>query len=230
MIQKKLKTAKDLSSFKGGKMDYQLSPSKLNLLEDCPRCFWLATVKKIRRPSGPMAGIVIKMDSIIKHYFNKYREQGQLPPIIIGKIQGKLPEDMPKTLKHDEGDGIILMGRPDDYFELKDGNIVAFDHKTKSKAPEGTHPAYQLQLDVYSYLLKAKGYKTTNKAYLAYYYPDDCDLHNGMCMNCAIIEVKTNPNRAKKLVEKAREILEGDIPKHGENCEFCKWVDENIKI
>jgi hypothetical protein len=207
MIQKKLKTAKDLSSFKGGKMDYQLSPSKLNLLEDCPRCFWLATVKKIRRPSGPMAGIVIKMDSIIKHYFNKYREQGQLPPIIIGKIQGKLPEDMPKTLKHDEGDGIILMGRPDDYFELKDGNIVAFDHKTKSKAPEGTHPAYQLQLDVYSYLLKAKGYKTTNNAYLAYYYPDDCDLHNGMCMNCAIIEVKTNPNRAKKLVEKARYAL-----------------------
>ena len=28
------------------------------------------------------------MDSIIKHYFNKYRGLGQLPPIIEGKIEG----------------------------------------------------------------------------------------------------------------------------------------------
>jgi hypothetical protein len=177
-----------------------------------------------------MAGIVMKMDSIIKHYFNKYRELGQLPPIIVGKIHGKLPNDMPKTLKHDEGNGIVLMGRPDEYFELEDGNIVAFDHKTKSKAPDGTHPAYQLQLDVYSYLLKVNGYNTTNKAYLAYYYPDDCDIHNGMCMDCSVIEVKTNPERAKKLVNKAKTILDGELPEHGKNCEFCKWIDECSEI
>jgi len=187
-------------------------------------------VKKIDRPSGPMASIAVKMDSIIKHYFNKYRECGELPPIIVGKINGKLPKNMPKTLKHDEGNGIILVGRPDEYFELEDGSIVAFDHKTKSKAPDGTHPAYQLQLDVYSYLLKVNGHKTTNKAFLAYYHPDDCDIHNGMCMNCSIVEVKTNPNRVKKLVEKAYKILNGKIPKCSDNCEFCKWVDENLNI
>ena len=211
-------------------MEYQLSPSKLNLLEDCPRCFWLSVVKKIDRPSGPMPSIAIKMDSIIKHYFNKYRELGQLPPIIVGKIKGKLPADMPKTLKHDEGNGIVLIGRPDEYFELEDGSIVAFDHKTKSKAPEGTHPAYQLQLDVYSYLLKVNGYKTTNKAFLAYYHPDDCDIHNGMCMHCSVVEVKTNPGRVTEIVKKAQKILNGEIPKCSDNCEFCKWVDENIKI
>ena len=211
-------------------MEYQLSPSKLNLLEDCPRCFWLSVVKKIDRPSGPMPSIAIKMDSIIKHYFNKYRELGQLPPIIVGKIKGKLPADMPKTLKHGEGNGIVLIGRPDEYFELEDGSIVAFDHKTKSKAPEGTHPAYQLQLDVYSYLLKVNGYKTTNKAFLAYYHPDDCDIHNGMCMHCSVVEVKTNPGRVTEIVKKAQKILNGEIPKCSDNCEFCKWVDENIKI
>ena len=208
-------------------MEYQLSPSKLNLLEDCPRCFWLAVVKKIDRPSGPMASIAIKMDSIIKHYFNKYRELGQLPPIIDGKIKGKLPNNMPKTLKHNEGNGIVLMGRPDEYFELEDGSIVAFDHKTKSKAPDGTHPAYQLQLDVYSYLLKVNGYKTTNKAFLAYYHPDDCDIHNGMCMHCSVVEVKTSPDRVTGIVKKTQKILNGEIPKCSDNCEFCKWVDKN---
>lgn len=101
-------------------MEYQLSASRLNLLEDCPRCFWLSLVKKIKRPQGPIPSIPIKMDSIIKHYFNKYRELGQLPPIIEGKVKGRLAMDMPKTLKHDEGDGITLMGRPDDYLELED--------------------------------------------------------------------------------------------------------------
>ena len=137
-------------------MTYKLSPSKLNLMEDCPRCFWLAVVKKVDRPSGPMASIVIKMDSIIKHYFDKYREKGELPPIVIGKVRGKLPNNMPKTLYYNEIEGITLMGRPDEYLELEEGYIVPFDHKTKSKAPENTHNAYQLQMDVYSFLLKVE--------------------------------------------------------------------------
>ena len=123
-------------------MEIKLSPSRLNLLEDCPRCFWLSLVKKIKRPTGPIPSIPIKMDSIIKHYFNRYREQGILPPIIAGQITGRLPEDIPKTLKYEEENGVLLWGRPDDYFELEDGNIVAFDHKTKSKPPEKIHKAY----------------------------------------------------------------------------------------
>ena len=131
-------------------MPYSLSPSTLNLLEECPRCFWLAVVKKTKRPSGPMASIVIKIDSILKNYFDSYREKDQLPPIIKEKVKAKLAKNMPKTLYHKENDEITVMGRPDDYLELHDGNIVAFDHKTKSKAPDKTHPAHQLQLDVYS--------------------------------------------------------------------------------
>ena len=63
-------------------MSYKVSPSILNLLEECPRCFWFTLVKKINRPSGPMSSIPIKMDSIIKHYFNRYRESGELPPVL----------------------------------------------------------------------------------------------------------------------------------------------------
>ena len=204
-------------------MEYKLSPSNLNLLEDCPRCFWLHMVKKIKRPSGPMSSIPIKMDSIIKHYFDRYREQGKLPPIIQDQINGRLAVNMPKTLKHEEDNGLILQGLPDDYLELKDGSIVAFDHKTKSKAPENVHSAYQLQLNVYSYLLKAMGYRTTNKAFLVYYYPDECDLHNGMPFNCTVIEVKTNQSRVDKMINYAYEILNGKMPDSNKSCEYCNW-------
>ena len=91
---------------------------------------------------------------------------------------------MPKTLKYGLNNDIILWGRPDDYLEIDNGCIVGLDHKTKSKEPVTVHSAYQLQLDVYSYLLKAMGFKTTDKAYLAFYYPDECELHNGMPFNC----------------------------------------------
>lgn len=204
-------------------MEYKLSPSNLNLFEDCPRCFWLRMVKKIKRPSGPMSSIPIKMDSIIKHYFDRYRELNQLPPMIDGKIPGHLAVDMPKTLKHQLDNGITLWGRPDDYLELNDGSILALDHKTKSKAPEDVHSSYQLQLDVYSFLLKNLGYKTIDKAFLIYYCPDECDLHDGMPFNCTVIEVKTNPARTRRLVEKAFTILNSEIPESHENCEYCKW-------
>lgn len=32
----------------------RLSPSKLNLYRECPRCFWLDKVKKIERPRGDL--------------------------------------------------------------------------------------------------------------------------------------------------------------------------------
>jgi len=183
-------------------------------------------VKKIYRPYGPMSSIPIKMDSIIKHYFNKYRDLGQLPPIIEGKVTGWLAVGMPKTLKYELNNGITVWGRPDEYLKLDDSCIVVFDHKTKSKAPENVHRSYQLQMDVYSYLLKAMGYETTNKAYLAFYYPDECDLHNGMPFFCKVIEIETNPSRAEKLVDKAFTILNDELPESNENCEYCKWKQE----
>lgn len=208
---------------------YKLSPTKLNLMEECPRCFYLNVIKGVNRPSGLMAGIVMRMDSIIKHYFEKYREMNRLPPIIEGKVNGSLPKEMPKSLKYQFKNILIIGGNPDEYLELETGEIVPFDHKTKSKSPEEAHPANILQMHIYSYLLKMNGYKTTNKAYLAYYYPEDCELHDGMDMKCTIIEVKTSFEKAEELLNKASEILESnEIPRASKYCEFCRFREINI--
>ena len=74
------------------------------------------------------------------------------------------------------------------------------------------------------------GYDTTNKAYLAFYYPDACELHEGMPFNCTIIEVKTNLSRVDKLVRKAYDTLNGEMPDSREKCEYCKWNQEIIKF
>ncbi len=199
-----------------------LSPSKLNLMQDCPRCFWIFINKDVKRPGGPMAGVLTKMDSVIKHYFEKYRESGTLPPIIRGKVDGKLARGMPKTLSYTEGD-FVISGVPDEYIDI-DGVIVPLDHKvSKGKSAEETHKAYVLQLDFYCFLLKANGYKTRNEGYLAYYYPDDCDVHDGIDVCCDVVKIKTDPDRAKKVLDRAVKLLNGKIPDPSPDCDFCKY-------
>ena len=204
-------------------MSYELSATKLNLLKDCPRCFWLLMNKNFKRPSGLRSSVPVKMDSIIKRYFNSYRGN-ILPPILNGQINGRLAVGIPLTLRYDTGNGIILWGRPDDYLELNDLNIAVLDHKTASQAPKAVHPSYQLQMDVYSYLLKKNGYKTSNKAYLIYFTPDHCILHNGMKINCSVIEVTTDINHVENLISIAQKNLNGPIPDSSEKCEYCGWV------
>ncbi|MBR9706823.1 MAG: PD-(D/E)XK nuclease family protein [Candidatus Diapherotrites archaeon] len=205
-------------------MTYKLSPSTLNLLRECPRCFYLHVKLKVKRPRGPFASIVSKMDSITKKYFDEYRSKGILPPIIKGKVKGKLAVGMPKTLKYeDKRTGIILRGLPDEYLQLKDNSIIPLDHKTKSKPPEKPHPAYKVQLNAYSYLLLKNDYKTKNEAYLVYYYPEVGELHLGMPLKVKVLKVKTQPMTIPRMLTKAKKILNGRLPKKTKTCEFCQW-------
>ncbi|MEM4245182.1 MAG: PD-(D/E)XK nuclease family protein [Candidatus Nanoarchaeia archaeon] len=200
----------------------ELSPSKLNLMEDCPRCFWLLVNKNVKRPGGPMAGVLTKMDSVIKHYFEKYRDSGTLPPIIRGKVDAKLARGIPKTLYY-EGEDVKVEGKPDEYLDF-DGFIVPFDHKvSKGKSAEDTHKAYVLQLDFYTFLLKVNNFKTKNEAYLAYYYPCDCDVHDGVDITCDVVKIKTDPDRARRVLEKAVRLLNGRMPAPSPECDFCKY-------
>jgi len=62
------------------KMEFRLSPSALNLMKECPRCFWLAQHKVWKRPAGIFPSLPSGMDKILKIHFDKFRDKGQLPP------------------------------------------------------------------------------------------------------------------------------------------------------
>jgi CRISPR/Cas system-associated exonuclease Cas4 (RecB family) len=206
-------------------MNVKLSASKLNLLRECPRCFWLAMVKDIMRPCRIMPSLPIKVDSIIKEYYNKHRKQNELPPILNGQINGRLAVNMPKTLYHTEENGITLCGRPDDFIVLNNGTIAALDNKSKSRPPDNIHDAYRLQLNIYNYLLVKNGYNAADKGFLVYYSPDTSDLLTGMVLRCTIKEVTADPMHVISMIHQAEDILkEPTPPRFAEQCEFCKWI------
>ena len=63
-------------------MVLKLSPSSLNLMAECPRCFWLNKHKVWTRPSTPFPQLPNGMDRVLKSHFDKFRDKGELPPEI----------------------------------------------------------------------------------------------------------------------------------------------------
>jgi hypothetical protein len=53
------------------KKPFKLSPSKLNLFQECKRCFWLEKHKVWKRPQGIFPSLPSEMDKILKIHFHK---------------------------------------------------------------------------------------------------------------------------------------------------------------
>jgi hypothetical protein len=210
---------------KNNKSKPVLSPSSLNIFTNCPRCFWLQVNCDIRRPRGAFPSIASGLDRVIKEYFDSYREKGILPPLLEDKLKGKLiPHLPPKLYFNDYPQNASLMGMLDECLILPGDIYAALDYKTRGSMPGDVHPAYQLQMDVYTLLLEKNGYKTDNIAYLFYFVPDKGKLHEGIPFNVKLMEVKTSCERALDIFHKALKLLKGQMPNSSPNCEYCNWA------
>jgi len=206
----------------------KLSQSTLNLFLECPRCFWLSVVKNIKRPRGPFPSLPSGIDLILKDYFNLYREKGEIPKLLRGKIPGKIITSLPASFSlYEEKIGALLYGRLDECLEIEDNVFAPLDHKTRGfKTKEDSHTFYQTELDVYTLLLEANHYSTKRTGFLVFYVPQKSSrLHEGFPFEVEVKEVPTNPEKAKEDFYKAVEVLRRvDPPKSSERCEYCKWA------
>lgn len=213
---------------------HKLSPtSGLNLYQNCPRCFWLAYNKKIKRPDGIFPSLPGGIDRVLKKYFDKYR--GELPPEIKGKVDGQLMPDLELMNKwrnwrtgleyHDKAQDAVLFGALDDC--LIDGDYyIPLDYKTRGSAPKegASEKYYQTQLDTYNLMLNANGYKTKDYAYLLYYFPEKVETDKLIKFDIELVKIETDLRRIKKLFSDAVAVLKGPVPETSKECEYCKWL------
>ena len=212
-----------------------LSPNTLNLYTQCKRCFYLTVKYKIKRPRGPVSTLPSSIDYLIKDYFEYYRRINKLPPFLENIISGKLITHLDKTLYYRftlRDKKVVIAGKLDECIVLEDGKYVPLDHKTRGKSPtmEQVHPSYQLQMEIYSLLLKENNYPTKDIAYLIYYFPELVSDYTAKEMSGIInfgfkvIELKLDILRAKRIINEAVECLEKDeIPESSPDCEYCRW-------
>jgi len=216
-----------------------LSPSALNLFNNCSRCFWLEKVKNIKRPRGIFPSLPGGMDRVIKNYFDTFRAKGALPPELrIDAFKGiSLYDDQARLEEwrawrtglqyRDPENGVVLSGMLDDLL-VSDGFYIPFDYKTKGSPTneEDATKYYQTQLDCYALMLEGNGLKTAGYGFLLYYSPKTVGENGQVNFEIQPIKIGTDPERAKVLARQAIAILSGPAPKAAEDCEYCNWLEK----
>ena len=206
-----------------------LSPTGIENSKRCQRCFWLRYNKKLYQPEGIVSRLANRFDIILKRYFDLYRPQGELPPMLEGKVDGKLLRPFQETYfyHHDENYG--YMGKLDETLISDQGKYTPLDFKTSSSDPNTKPliPAYQAQMNSYAFLLEKNDRPTSGFGHLLFFFPDEAkDLHNRFPMQITLKTLKTNPQSAYKEFLAGIEILNGKIPQPSTDCPFCNWRTE----
>lgn len=223
----------------------KLSPSTLNLFNDCPACFWLDKIKKIKRPRGIFPSLPGGMDRVIKKYFDECRAEEYLPIALSGEVTANLFPNQPTLNKwrnwrasslfyEDQELQVKLSGALDDCLLTEDGCHIPLDYKTrgsrmKESPVEYSKKYYQTQLDCYTLMLEASGFKTNGIAYLVYYWPAEAMADGIFQFHVESVLIETNIESAKEIIKKAVELLNepvlpGWAKTKATSCEYCNLV------
>lgn len=216
----------------------KLSPTSLNLFLECPLCFWLEKKKGIRRPPPYPYALNAAVDYLLKREFDVYRAKGEPHPLISShNIPAKLFSDQ-KLLNewrnnfkgiryYDEQLDATLFGAVDDVLEFEGGKLAPLDYKSTGSREPRIYERFQLQMDVYSYLMEKNNFPTAGKGYFAFYIVDKEDgFGNRLPFKKELKEVITNPSRVPELFNKAVLLLRADeAPVHNQDCLFGNWFN-----
>lgn len=220
----------------------RLSPSALNLLNDCARCFWLDKVGKVPRPRGIFPSLPGGMDRVIKVHFDEYRREAAVPPALANLLPHA--ELIPSSYMNKwrnwrsglsfkiEGTGHIFGGALDDGLWIPNpdrdtGKFAVVDYKTRGSEPKEPWEEYMakyygLQMSCYRLMLEKNGHPTVEEAYIVAYYPELMRRSGIFEFREKVVVLKTDINAAEEMIKKAVNVLDEKVPpKKGDDCEYC---------
>jgi len=216
-----------------------LSPSSLNLYFECPACFWLDKKMGIKRPQPYPYALNNAVDILLKEEFDKYRKKRELHPLLVAnnipaklfKNQKLLNEwrDNFKGLRYYDAElGATLFGAVDDILEFSDGKLGVLDYKSTGSAVPTVYDRFQLQLDIYTFLLEKLGYKTIGKGFLAFYIVDKGNGFNDrLPFRKEIHTIDTDSSYVMGVFKDAVGLLRVNVPPvHNHDCEYGRWLKE----
>ncbi|MCS7236376.1 MAG: PD-(D/E)XK nuclease family protein [Armatimonadota bacterium] len=153
-------------------MEHLESPIKLSVtwLADlaecvCDRCYWIAYHLPPPLPSQ-IPSVVRDIDRQTRRAVTaSLQRHGRLPDWhpVVGDVKSVVPDARLRPRQFqllDEGNGVLLRGRPDVVFELADGSYHIVDYKATRPPHSGPPPKrYRIQLNAYALVAEAVGLK-----------------------------------------------------------------------
>ena len=215
----------------------QLSPHSLNLFFDCPACFWLEKRQGIKRPEPYPFDLNTAVDLLLKEEFDEYRRKNRPHPLLVSrKVPAKLFSNQ-KLLDewrnnqmglhyYDEDLDATLFGAVDDILEFKDGKLAPLDYKSTGVPVPKVYDRFQVQMDVYTYLLEKKGYQTPRKGYLAFYVVEKKNgFKDKLPFKKELHVIETDPSDVHDIFRDAVKHLRSDtMPPHSRDCQYGQWL------
>jgi len=217
----------------------QLSPNSINLYLECPACFWFEKKMRIKRPPPYPYALNSAVDLLLKEEFDSYRKKGEVHPLIsANNIPAKLfsnqvlldqwRSNLEGIRYYDSELGATLFGAVDDILEFKDGKLAPLDYKSTGSSAANIYDRFQIQMDIYTFLLEKNGHQTTKKGYLAFYLVDKKNGFNDrLPFRKELVEIDTNPSDIPQLFKEAVSVLRRVVPPpHSPDCKFGQWLKD----
>ena len=212
---------------------YRFAPSQLNLMHDCPKCFWRDHVAGIPRPRGIFPGLPGAIDNLIQKETRRYAGKGKPKWLVPWIHEGVIRSGTKRlTLKRRN---YTVTGIYDDLLVMDDESVIIIDYKTAAQPhSEGaTKQYYQLQLDLYALLCEANGLKPAELGYIVYTTPNllrryvqdfNMDHLIDIFFKVTHIPIKVSAQRGRDAIKEALDICESkEAPAASPACEYCHY-------
>lgn len=238
------------------KSSINLSASKLGLLKECARCFYLESHKIVERPRGIFSSLPNAIDLILKNWIDSFR--GSIPPILETKIIGSILYDdiaalkrwrnWRSGLKFEIEPGFEFIGAIDDVLIDSTKKIIPLDFKTTGKEPDSGYGAkyYKTQLECYALMFQKNGYEINEagKGKLIFLYPKSFSTRvqsatsEGVVsrllelgIECTVQDIDLNLDAAEENIKRAVSILKSTkVPDSNPECQFCNYGNSITNI
>ncbi len=113
-----------------------------------------------------------------------------------------------------------MRGAIDDIL-IKGKKLIVLDYKTRGYAlKEDTANYYQLQLNLYNFLLRKNGYETEDYAFLLFYIPSEVLGGGKILFDTKLVKMKIDTKQSGKVWATAIKLLNSTCPK--DSCEWCE--------
>lgn len=226
------------------KEPFKISRSKIELLLECPRCFYLDRKLGVGRPPGFPFNLNSAVDTLLKKEFDAHRVHGNKHP-----LQEHYGVDATPA-KHDELDewrnnftgvqvfheptNFIVFGAIDDLWQNSDGEYVVVDYKSTSKTEKiesldkEWQDSYKRQMEIYQWLLRQKGYEVSDTGYFVYCngITDKEAFDARLEFDVTLIPYTGNDDWVEGAIAEAKSVLERDvIPERATDCDYCTFFD-----
>ncbi len=159
-------------------MAQKISRTKIELLTECPRCFWLDLKKGVKRPPPAPYTINNAIDYLLKAEFDVHREKGTRHKIMEKYDIDAVPFQHEKmnTWRHNftgvqfehKPTGFLVYGAVDDVWVNPDGELIVVDYKATGAKEHQIYDSYRRQMEVYQWLLRQNGFDVSPTGYFVF--------------------------------------------------------------